>query len=276
MARGAHRTAIAHTGFLVLVIVVAMLCCATADAEQIKLDSMKVGSKTYKNVTVLGFNATDVYFTHSKGISNERIKRLSPELQKKFNFDEAASANAERQQAADNDEFNKQLVVTIEDNARKAYVAKRRADSTYAESLADPLTEKSPIGATMPELKVERWTGGTPDTKEKLQLIYLWAHWSRASKKFVPDMNLLQGKFIKEVAVFGLCGEAPPATSDEGDTPMEFPNGIDAGDKFATALGVTVVPQVVLVDTKGVVRYLGHPAALTEKRLKELIAKFSQ
>ncbi len=251
-----------------------LMLCVSAQAAQIKLDSMQVGSKLYTRVVVLGFNATDVYFTHSRGISNERLKRLDPELQKMFNYDEAASANAERQQAEDNAEFNKQLVVTIESNARKTYETKRRADSTYAESLTDPLTEKSPVGLPLPEVKIEKWDGEKPDTKEKFQLIYIWADWSRASRKFLPDINLLAGKFAKEIAVFGVTAEAAPK-SDEDSVRAEFPNGIDPANKLAGDLSITQVPQVVFADPKGVVRYVGHPAALTEKRVQELIKKFS-
>lgn len=250
-----------------------MTLCVSAQAEQIKLDTMKVGSRTYVKVVVLGFNATDVFFTHSKGISNERLKRLDPEHQKMFSYDEAAAVEGERRQAEDNEEFNKQLVVTIESNARKVHETKRRADSTYAESLTDPLTEKSAIGNPLPELKIEKWDGEKPSTKEKFQLIYLWADWSRASKKFLPDINLLAGKFVKEIAVFGISPEAA-AKSDE-DVRAEFPNGIDPASKLVGDLSITQVPQVVFADPKGVVRYVGHPAALTEKRVQELIKKFA-
>lgn len=252
-----------------------LLPCLPARAEQIKFDSMQVGSKSYKKVVVLGFNATDVYFTHSKGISNERLKRLDPELQKRFNYDEAVAANAERQQAEDNAEFNKQLVVTIEDNARRTYESKRRSDSTYAESLTDPLTEKSPVGNALPELKIESWIGGKPDTKDKFQLIYIWAHWSHASKKFLPDINLLHGKFATEASVFGVISEAAPKPEDDGGVHTEFPNGIDPSSKLIGDLSITQVPQVVFADPKGVIRYIGHPAALTEKRVEELIRKFA-
>lgn len=263
----------ATTRLLLCCLLVAL--CMPVRAEQIKLDSMKVGSKTYKKVVVLGFNATDVYFTHSKGISNERLKRLDPELQKRFNYDETASANAERQQAADNEEFNKQLVVTIEDIGRKAFETKRRNDSTYPESLTDPLTEKSTVGNPMPELKIENWVGEKPVTKEKFQLIYLWAHWSQASKKFLPDLNLLHGKFSKEIAVFGVMSEAAPKVDEDIMALADFSNGIDPGNKFAGTLLITHVPQVVFADPKGIIRFIGHPAALTEKRVQELVKKFT-
>jgi cytochrome c biogenesis protein CcmG, thiol:disulfide interchange protein DsbE len=246
-----------------------------AVAEQIKFDSLKVGSKTYKKVTVLGFNATDVYFTHSKGISNARLKNLEPELQRLFNFDEAAAVEAERQQAADNEEFNKQLVQTIETNALRAKEAARRRELTAEQNIADPISDQSPIGRTLPELKVERWFGAKPETRDRWQLIYLWAPWSHASRKFLPDINTLQAKFPKEVVFFGLVSEAAADPETDGEVRAEFSTGIDPTEKFIKALNVTSVPQAVLADPKGVVRYFGHPAALTEKRLQELLARFS-
>jgi len=250
-------------------------CCLSAFAEQIKLDAMKVGSKNYKKVSVLGFNATDVYFTHSKGISNAKLKHLDEELKKLFNFDPKTAEAAEKQQFADNEEFNRQVVVTIESNARSAATLTRRKEMSMDENLSDPLSNSSPIGKAMPELKVERWIGGKPEVREHFQLIYLWAPWSAASKKFLPDVSALQGKFTKEVVFFGLVSETSNDPETDAGVKAEFPTGIESTEAFIGALAVTSVPQVVLVDPKGIVRYLGHPAALTEKRLQELVVKFA-
>ncbi len=274
MAHGSWHIPTALRRFILLCTLTA--CCLSAVAEQIKLDSMKVGSKTFKKVTVLGYNATDVFFTHSKGISNAKLKHLDAELKARFNYDEATSVAAERQQVAENEEFNKQVVVTIEGNARTAGIFARRKAMSVEENVADPLSEKSPIGRPLPELKVEHWIGGKPETREHFQLIYLWAPWSAASKKFLPDVSALQGKFTKDVVCFGLVSEASPDPETDAGVKAEFPTGIDSTEKFITALGVTSVPQLVLVDPKGTVRYLGHPAALTDKRLQELIGKFAQ
>jgi len=235
---------------------------------------MLVGSREYKKVTVLGFNSTDVFFTHSKGISNAKLKYLDDDLKKLFNFDPRAGELAERQQYAENEEFNKQVVVTIESNAKAAAVLARRKEMAVEENLADPLSENSPIGRAMPELKVEKWIGDKPVTREHFQLIYLWAPWSSASKKFLPDISALQGKSTKDVVFFGLVSEASNDPETDAGIKIEFPTAIDSTEAFIGALGVTSVPQVVLIDPKGKVRYLGHPAALTDKRLQELVGKF--
>ncbi|MEY4384999.1 MAG: hypothetical protein RLY20_282 [Verrucomicrobiota bacterium] len=245
-------------------------------AEQIKLDTMKVGSRVYKRVTILGFNATDVYFTHTQGISNAKLRNLEPDLQKLFHYDENEATAAEQQQVIDNEEFNKQVVVTIEENARSAAEMKRRKDMTCEESLADPLSEKSPIGRELPEVKVDRWIGNKPEPRGKFQLIYLWAPWSMASKKFMPDMNTLHGRFGRDLVFFGIVSEKSYDPESDSGTPSDFPTGIDASATLVNNLGVTSVPQVVLVDPKGIVRYLGNPGTLTDKRLEELVKKFGQ
>lgn len=273
MAKGSCHIITALRRFILLCTLTA--CCLGAVAEQIKLDSMKVGSKNYKKVSVLGFNATDVYFTHSKGISNAKLKYLDADLKKLFNFDPKAAEAAEKQQFADNEEFNRQVVVTIESNARSAATLARRKEMSVEENLSDPLSDASPIGKPMPELKVERWIGGKPEVRQNFQLIYLWAPWSAASKKFLPDVSALQGKFTKDVVFFGLVSEASNDPETDAGVKAEFPTGIESTEQFIGALAVTSVPQVVLVDPKGIVRYLGHPAALTEKRLQELVVKFA-
>jgi hypothetical protein len=260
---------------LLVCLVLAMLVVSVG-AEQIKFATMKVGSRVYKNVAVLGVNATDVFFTHSQGISNARLKNLDPELQRLFNYDEEAAEAAERQQMEDNEEFNKQVVSSIETDARIAKESQRRLELTCDESLADPLSETSPIGRALPELKVERWIGDKPNSQGRFQLIFLWAPWSQASKKFLPEMDALEQKLPKEVVCFGLVSEAASDPETDAGVRMGFATGIDPTGKFLEALGVTSLPQVVLVDPKGMVRYLGHPAALNEKRLQELTHRFAQ
>ena len=85
MAKGSCHILTALRRFIWLCALTA--CCLSAFAEQIKLDALQVGSKVYKKVTVLGFNATDVFFTHSKGISNAKLKYLDEDMKKLFNYD---------------------------------------------------------------------------------------------------------------------------------------------------------------------------------------------
>jgi len=42
---------------------------------------------------------------------------------------------------------------------------------------------------------------------------------------------------------------------------------------MATAAGITSVPGVLLVDSKGLIRYQGHPAALEDRIVESLLPK---
>ena len=82
-------------------------------AEPIKFDHLKVGSQTFSNVTVVGRNATDVYFTHDKGMSNVKIKYLEPEAQKRLEYDPKAAAAAEKEAMAGDAKFKNNLGTQI-------------------------------------------------------------------------------------------------------------------------------------------------------------------
>jgi len=250
-------------------------CCLQGLAAQIKLAELKVGSRVYRSVTVLGFNTTDVYFTHRGGISNAKLKYLDPDLQKLFSFDEAAASAAERQQQEENEQFQQAVGVKAEVSFQEARVLQRRKEMTSEVNLADPLSENSPIGLALPELKVIRWIGGKPETRERFQLYFFWAPWSLASHKYFADMNALYGKFGKEIAFASLVSEDAADPETDAGVRADFPTGIDPSGKFLERLGVNSLPHVVLADQNGIVRYLGHPAALTEPRVKEILEKFA-
>ena len=99
-----------------------LLAGETGWAEQLKLERLKVGSVTFSNVTVLGANATDLYFSSSKGVSNVKLKYLEPELQKKFHYDPKEAAEAEKQHAAEDLKYQNEL----------AAAAGRKAQSSSA------------------------------------------------------------------------------------------------------------------------------------------------
>ncbi|HEX4343451.1 MAG TPA: hypothetical protein VH255_08670 [Verrucomicrobiae bacterium] len=75
-----------------------------------KLPMLKVGSEVYSNVTVTSVSKTDIFFTHSQGMGNAKLKDLDPEMQKHFHFD-AAKVNALAQlQKAEDAQFRLRMV----------------------------------------------------------------------------------------------------------------------------------------------------------------------
>jgi thiol-disulfide isomerase/thioredoxin len=251
-------------------------CCLAASAAQIKLAELKVGSRTYKGVTVLGFNVTDVYFTHRGGISNAKLKYLEPEMQKLFYYDETAAQVEEKKQQEENVQFQQNVAEKAEVSFKDARIAERRAEMSSEANFADPLSESNPIGLPMPELNVARWIGDKPETRDKFQIYFLWAPWSQACKKYFPEINALHGKFSKDVAFASLVSENSFDPEADAGVTADFATAIDPSGKFLEKLGITSLPQLVIADQNGVVRYVGHPSAVTEDRLKKLMEHFTK
>src|SRR5207237_7415676 len=62
------------------------------------LARLQIGEEIYTNLNVTLVTATDIYFTHSRGLANAKLKNLEPELQRKFNFDAATAGLKEKEQ----------------------------------------------------------------------------------------------------------------------------------------------------------------------------------
>jgi thiol-disulfide isomerase/thioredoxin len=80
-----------------------LLGAMSARADE-KLPVLQAGADVYSNVTVLSVSATDVYFTYNngKGMANAKLKGLSPDLQKHFNYNPAVASTVEQKQALAN------------------------------------------------------------------------------------------------------------------------------------------------------------------------------
>lgn len=89
-------------------VVAAGVFIARADEE--KLPLLKVGNDTYTNVVVTSHNATDVYFIHAGGMANAKLRKLSPELQKLFNYDPQRAAGAEQKLADSKNQYHQQVL----------------------------------------------------------------------------------------------------------------------------------------------------------------------
>ena len=58
--------------------------------------TLKVKDQVYTNVTITSSSATDIYFTHSRGLASAKLRDLDPQLQKHFNYNAAQSAGIEK------------------------------------------------------------------------------------------------------------------------------------------------------------------------------------
>jgi cytochrome c biogenesis protein CcmG/thiol:disulfide interchange protein DsbE len=254
------------------VLCVLILSGSALRAAPIKLDYLKAGSQTYSNVTVIRVTDTDVYFSHEKGVANVKLKYLEPDLQKKFDYDAEAAKEAERQQNREDTLFQGVLASKLAANAEK----NARATTNSEETLSDPVSDRSLLGKSGFDLQGVKWLGEKPNAKGKFMLIYFWAPWSAPCRKMIPELNGLQKRFAENLQVVGMVSETQSEIEAITDPKMDFPSAIDARGRLRVAAGATSIPYALLLDPKGIVRYQGHPAALSEKRLQGVLAKASE
>jgi hypothetical protein len=68
-----------HVAILLVLFFAAFAACADET-----FPVLRVGNDYYTNVTVTSVTATDIYFTHDKGMGNAKLKKLDPQLQSHF------------------------------------------------------------------------------------------------------------------------------------------------------------------------------------------------
>ena len=265
-----------HRALQRLFVVICLWLTWTAPAAQVKLDSLVARGRTYTNVTVLTYNTTHVFFTYQDGSASVKLRDLVPELQERFNYDPAAAAEAEKQQAADEARYQQSIASKMEAQAQQAALAARKAAATSADSLADPVSNNSLLGKRAPAIEGGKWLGDKPALEGKVVLVVFWAPWSIPCRKYLPTLTGLQKKFAGKLAVVGVTSESDAEVEEMTESKPGFATLLDAGAKIGSSVGVTSVPYVMLVDAKGIVRYQGHPAAITEKQVEGILPKAAE
>jgi thiol-disulfide isomerase/thioredoxin len=251
---------------------VSLLVCLVAQAAApITLDTLTVGARTYTNVTIIGANETDLYFKHSRGFANVRLRYLDPELQQQFEYDAKVAAEAERRQQEDDALYQAMMVSNMVAQAEKTARAAKKRTLTSEDSLADPVSDKSLVGKPIPPLVVEKWMGNKPDLKAKPALIVFWAPWSIPCRKYIAELNALHRQSGEKLTLVAVTSDPEEEVAELGGAQPAFFSAIDTKARLAGAVGAAQVPYVVLVDSNSIVRYVGHPAAVSDKRLTALL-----
>jgi thiol-disulfide isomerase/thioredoxin len=259
-----------------LVLCVVLWTGFAAVAETVQLDTLKVGATTYSNVTVLGANTTDLYFRHSQGFANVKLKYVPASLQKRFDYNPKAAAEAERRQNEEEILYQNSLALAAMKQPTNAAAAKVAGALGSETGLADPVSERSLLGKPGPSLDVEKWIGDKPALEGKFVLIDFWATWSAPCRQGIAELNTIQKKYADKLVVIGVSAEPESAFADFSSPRIEYALAMDSKAKLSAASGVTSIPCVTLRDPKGIVLYQGHPAALTDKRLQAILARANE
>jgi hypothetical protein len=268
-------TRTAHS-FIVVLLTLSALCCGA----ETKLDTLKVGSTIYSNVIVMTVTATDICFKHDSGMANTRLRYLEPADRERFHYDAEAAAKAEEKQYpltpapaySPGYSLPWSLIAGGQNSARDNSATK---DAAPEFSIADPISESSPLNKTAPDLGVEKWFSEKPViTPGKFTVVLFWRTTSAASRDAVAGLNALQKRFPDTISVVGITSENESSVSQIPDLKIEFAFGSDSQSRLANALGVTSVPSVAVIDSKNILRYVGHPAAVNADALGKLMARY--
>jgi thiol-disulfide isomerase/thioredoxin len=249
------------------------LCVLSLAGEPLKLSSLKVGSITYTNVTVLGANATDLYFSHSLGFANVKLKYVDTNLQARFQYDPKAAEQAEKAQTENDTLYQSKIAKFSTPQPGKPAPEKSKPSIGSETGLADPISEKSLLGKPAPSLALEKWLGEKPALEGKFILISFWAPWSAPCQQWIPELNALQKKYADKLVVVGVSAESEADVTGMLEPRIDYALALDPKAKLTAAAEVTSIPCILLQDPKGIVLYQGHPGGLTDKRLQAILAK---
>jgi hypothetical protein len=110
-----------------------------------------VGNEVYSNVTITAVTATDIYFTYSGGMGNEKLERLGPELQKRFHFDPKKARKLESEEQKATVSFRSGFRSSPQVNTNKSpvstrdpqpYIAVQASDVTVQYKDYDPIYDR--------------------------------------------------------------------------------------------------------------------------------------
>ncbi len=145
-------------------------------------------------------------------------------------------------------------------------------------------------GDPAPKLQTGKWIQGEPVKnfeKGKAYLVEFWATWCPPCRTSIPHLNEVHNKFKdKGLVVIGMdCWErdeslVAPFVKKMGDK-MTYRVALDdkssnkKGQMARTwmeAAGRDGIPSAFLVDTKGVIAWIGHPMQLKEQVIEDVLA----
>ena len=159
---------------------------------------------------------------------------------------------------------------------------------TLAASTLLPLTATATlkVGDPAPKLEPGKWVQGEPVKefqKGKAYIVEFWATWCPPCRASIPHLNEVYLKYKdKGLVVIGQdCSETDesrvaPFVKQMGDK-MTYRVALDdqqgqMAKTWLKAAGLTGIPSAFLVDTKGVIAWIGHPMKLQEQVIEDVIA----
>ena len=251
-----------------------LLTLATSLGADEAFRTLKVKDDVYTNVTVKSSSATDIYFSHSRGLASAKLKDLDPDLQKHFHYDATKSAGVETAQRQATENYRQALANPKPGTAKhdEALDDKSAGD----DFVAPRISARSIRGQPMPSIEIEKWLTDAPDTQGKFVLIDFWATWCGPCRQSIPELNALYKKFNDRLVVIGISDESEADIRKMTNPHIDYAVANDTQQRMSRILQITGIPHCVLLDPSGIVRYEGHPGYLDADKLQHFLDKYSK
>jgi thiol-disulfide isomerase/thioredoxin len=251
--------------------VLGLFAAVSSIAADEKFSQLKVGTEVYSNVVVTTVTATDIYFSHSRGMGNAKLKSLSPELREHFHFNAAKASEVEKQHREGNALYREALATNTPPAAAREH---KGAAENDRDVVVPGLYARSFLGEHAPDLYVEQWLSAPGNASDKLGLVIFWRPDSDPCREAIPQLNELHEKFTDQVSFIALTDKPADDVKKMTSPQFNFPIGLDSEARTMRVIELKAVPYVMLVDKKGIVRFEGPPDYLTEKVLQRLLDKY--
>lgn len=215
------------------------------------LPLLKANGAVYTNITVTKVTATDVFFIYTNGMGNAKLKSLTPELQKHFNYDAVKSADGEKKLAENKAQYRQQL---LQAPPVKAADYSREPEANVAVGL-EP-------GQKFPGFSVADVAGNplsVSGCQGKVVLIDFWATWCGPCRQELPNVIGLYQKYHGqgfEVIGISLDDDRNALNSFTQQAGMAWPQYFDGQgwkNKLATRYGVNSIPMTYLLNRQGII-----------------------
>jgi cytochrome c biogenesis protein CcmG, thiol:disulfide interchange protein DsbE len=240
-----------------------------------RLPVLKVDSEVFSNVTVTTITATDIYFTHARGMGNAKLKDLSAEWQRHFHYNATNAARMEKQQVQAGVAYRGQLATNKPAPRKAPDPAGPPPSAAGGDDFVVPkLFARSVRGQRAPEFVVEKWLTAQPDTNGKFVMIDFWATWCGPCRRSIPELNAFAAKYHDRLVVIGVSDETEFDVRKMTSPKIDYAVAIDTRGRMMGTLAITGVPHCILIDPRGIVRFEGMPQYLDDPKLEHFLDKY--
>ncbi len=128
-------------------------------------------------------------------------------------------------------------------------------------------------GEKAPKFIVEEWLSKEPKRQGKILMIDFWATWCGPCRKLIPEVNKFQDEFRDDLVAVGLSSEKDPQVVKDfmAKTEFDYPIAVDPQGRMSKQIQIQGIPHVMIIDTKGIVRWQGFPGDETDPLTADVI-----